>query len=53
MPLLRVNAVAPGWVAGACVQHTLAETIISVLITSNGMATSETIVIDGGGAATT
>jgi 3-oxoacyl-[acyl-carrier protein] reductase len=77
-PEVRVNAVAPGWIAGKWMQRTLgdnyerlmerraswtpmkrnvtvedvAETIFS-LITSNPFVTGETIVIDGGYAATT
>ena len=77
-PEVRVNAVAPGWIAGEWMQRTLgenydrlmerraawtplqrnvteddvAETIFS-LITSNPFVTGETIVIDGGYAATT
>jgi 3-oxoacyl-[acyl-carrier protein] reductase len=77
-PEVRVNAVAPGWIAGMWMQRTLgdnydrlmerraawtpmkrnvtvedvAETIFS-LITSNPFVTGETIVIDGGYAATT
>ena len=76
-PEVRVNAVAPGWIAGEWMQRTLgdnyerlmerratstpmkrnvteqdvAETIFS-LITSNPFVTGETIVIDGGYAAT-
>ncbi len=76
-PDVRVNAVAPGWIAGEWMQRTLddnyerlmerratwtpmqrnvtvedvAETIFS-LITSNPFVTGETIVIDGGYAAT-
>ncbi len=76
-PEVRVNAVAPGWIAGEWMQRTLgdnyerlmerratwtpmkrnvteqdvAETIVS-LITSNPFVTGETIVIDGGYAAT-
>ena len=74
---VRVNAVAPGWIAGEWMRRTLgdnyerlmerraawtpmrrnateqdvAETIFS-LITSNPFVTGETIVIDGGYAAT-
>jgi 3-oxoacyl-[acyl-carrier protein] reductase len=77
-PEVRVNAVAPGWIAGEWMQRTLgddygrlmdrratwtpmkrnvtvddvAETIFS-LITSNPFVTGETVVIDGGYAATT
>jgi 3-oxoacyl-[acyl-carrier protein] reductase len=77
-PEVRVNAVAPGWIAGEWMQQTLggnyerlmerraartpmkrnvtaddvAETIFS-LISSNPFVTGETIVIDGGYAATT
>jgi 3-oxoacyl-[acyl-carrier protein] reductase len=77
-PEVRVNAVAPGWIAGEWMQRTLgdnyerlmerraawtpmkrnvtvedvAETIFS-LIASNPFVTGETIVIDGGYAATT
>ena len=77
-PEVRVNAVAPGWIAGEWMQRTLgdnydrlmerravwtpmqrnvtledvAETVVS-LITSNPFVTGETIVIDGGYAATT
>ena len=77
-PEVRVNAVAPGWIAGEWMQRALggdydrlmerraawtpmkrnvtaedvAETIVS-LITSNAFVTGETIVIDGGYAATT
>jgi 3-oxoacyl-[acyl-carrier protein] reductase len=77
-PEVRVNAVAPGWIAGEWMQRTLgddyerlmerratwtpmkrnataedvAETIGS-LITSNPFVTGETIIIDGGYAATT
>ena len=77
-PEVRVNAVAPGWIAGEWMQRTLggnydrlmerraawtpmrrnaagedvAETIFS-LVTSNPFVTGETIVIDGGYAATT
>jgi 3-oxoacyl-[acyl-carrier protein] reductase len=77
-PKVRVNAVAPGWIAGEWMQRTLgdnydrlmerratwtpmqrnvtgedvAETIFS-LISSNPFVTGETIVIDGGYAATT
>jgi 3-oxoacyl-[acyl-carrier protein] reductase len=77
-PEVRVNAVAPGWIAGEWMQRTLgenyerlmerraawtpmqrnvtvgdvAETIFS-LISSNPFVTGETIVIDGGYAATT
>jgi 3-oxoacyl-[acyl-carrier protein] reductase len=77
-PEVRVNAVAPGWVAGEWMQRTLgdgyeglmerranrtpmqrnvteqdvAETIFT-LITSHPFVTGETIVIDGGYAATT
>ena len=76
-PEVRVNAVAPGWIAGEWMQRTLgdkyerlmerratwtpmqrnvteedvAETIFS-LVTSNPFVTGETIVIDGGYAAT-
>ena len=76
-PEVRVNAVAPGWIAGEWMQRTLgnnyerlmerratwtpmqrnvtvedvAETIFS-LITSNPFVTGETVVIDGGYAAT-
>src|SRR6185437_7426190 len=76
-PEVRVNAVAPGWIAGEWMQRTLgdnyerlmerratwtpmkrnvtvddvAETVFS-LITSNPFVTGETIVIDGGYAAT-
>jgi 3-oxoacyl-[acyl-carrier protein] reductase len=76
-PEVRVNAVAPGWIAGEWMQRTLggnyerlmerratwtpmqrnvtaadvAETIFS-LITSNPFVAGETIVIDGGYAAT-
>ncbi len=76
-PEVRVNAVAPGWIAGEWMERTLgdnyerlmerraswtpmkrnvtmddvAETIFS-LITSNPFVTGETIVIDGGYAAT-
>jgi 3-oxoacyl-[acyl-carrier protein] reductase len=76
-PEVRVNAVAPGWIAGEWMRRTLgddyerlmerratwtpmrrnvtaedvAETIFS-LITSNPFVTGETIVIDGGYAAT-
>jgi 3-oxoacyl-[acyl-carrier protein] reductase len=77
-PEVRVNAVAPGWIAGEWMQRTLgadydrlmerraawtpmkrnvtvadvAETIFS-LIVSNPYVTGETIVVDGGYAATT
>jgi 3-oxoacyl-[acyl-carrier protein] reductase len=77
-PEVRVNAVAPGWIAGEWMQRTLgenyerlmdrratwtpmkrnvtaedvAETIFS-LISSNPFVTGETVVIDGGYAATT
>jgi 3-oxoacyl-[acyl-carrier protein] reductase len=77
-PEVRVNAVAPDWIAGEWMQRTLgdnyerlmerraswtpmkrnvavdnvAETVFS-LITSNPFVTGETIVIDGGYAATT
>ena len=77
-PEVRVNAVAPGWIAGEWMQRTLgenyerlmerraswtpmqrnvtvddvAETIFS-LISSNPFVTGETIIIDGGYAATT
>jgi 3-oxoacyl-[acyl-carrier protein] reductase len=77
-PEVRVNAVAPGWIAGEWMERTLgddyerlmerratwtpmkrnvtvedvAETVFS-LITSNPFVTGETIVIDGGYAATT
>ena len=77
-PEVRVNAVAPGWIAGEWMQRTLGdnyerlmelratwtpmqrnvtvedvtETIFS-LITSNPFVTGETIVVDGGYAATT
>jgi 3-oxoacyl-[acyl-carrier protein] reductase len=77
-PEVRVNAVAPGWIAGEWMERTLgdnyerlmerraawtpmkrnvtmddvAETIFS-LITSNPFVTGETVVIDGGYAATT
>ena len=77
-PEVRVNAVAPGWIAGEWMQRTLgenyerlmqrraawtpmqrnvtvedvAETIFS-LISANPFVTGETIVIDGGYAATT
>ena len=77
-PEVRVNAVAPGWIAGEWMERTLggnyerlmerratwtpmkrnvtvedvAETIFS-LIASNPFVTGETIVIDGGYAATT
>jgi len=77
-PEVRVNAVAPGWIAGEWMERTLgdnyerlmerratwtpmrrnvtvddvAETIFS-LTTSNPFVTGETIVIDGGYAATT
>jgi 3-oxoacyl-[acyl-carrier protein] reductase len=77
-PEIRVNAVAPGWIAGEWMQRTLgddygrlmqrraartpmqrnvtaedvAETIFS-LIASNPFVTGETVVIDGGYAATT
>ncbi len=77
-PEVRVNAVAPGWIAGEWMQRTLgadydrlmerraawtpmkrnvtvadvAETIFS-LIASNPYVTGETIVVDGGYAATT
>jgi 3-oxoacyl-[acyl-carrier protein] reductase len=77
-PEVRVNAVAPGWIAGEWMQRTLgdhydrlmerraawtpmkrnvteddvAETIFS-LVSSNPFVTGETIVIDGGYAATT
>jgi len=77
-PQVRVNAVAPGWIAGEWMERTLgenyerlmerraawtpmqrnvtvadvAESIFS-LITSNPFVTGETIVIDGGYAATT
>src|SRR5215467_11096649 len=77
-PEVRVNAVAPGWMAGEWMQRTLgedygrlmdrraawtpmkrnvtaadvAETILS-LIASNPFVTGETMVIDGGYAATT
>jgi 3-oxoacyl-[acyl-carrier protein] reductase len=73
-PEVRVNAVAPGWIAGEWMERRLgdnyerlmerrapmkrnvtmddvAETIFS-LITSNLFVTGETIVIDGGYAAT-
>jgi len=76
-PEVRVNAVAPGWIAGEWMQRTLgdnyerlmerratwtpmqrnvteedvAETIFS-LVSSNPFVTGETIVIDGGYAAT-
>ena len=77
-PEVRVNAVAPGWIAGEWMRRTLgddyerlmerragwtpmrrnvteedvAETIFS-LITSNPFVTGETVVVDGGYAATT
>ncbi|HEY6311191.1 MAG TPA: SDR family oxidoreductase [Streptosporangiaceae bacterium] len=77
-PEVRVNAVAPGWIAGEWMQRTLgdsyqrlmerrasstplqrnvtvddvAETIFG-LITSHSFVTGETIVVDGGYAATT
>ena len=77
-PEVRVNAVAPGWIAGEWMQRTLgddygrlmerraawtpmkrnvtaadvAETIFS-LIASHPFVTGETVVVDGGYAATT
>jgi 3-oxoacyl-[acyl-carrier protein] reductase len=77
-PEVRVNAVAPGWIAGEWMERTfgdnyerlmerraawtprkrdvtvadVAETIFS-LITSHPFVTGETVVIDGGYAATT